>query len=151
EPLQESRQIAFPRYVFYGGLRANRGGARQNQFGVLRIDAFDERDNRIIFIHGDIRETRTVGSGFALTRRYVDDFHLSRARTLQYAAEEELFRAGNFQKREFSAGRADEDQIVVFGVVERKEAATFYAQRLVQGCKNKVEVVYGQNFAHTGV
>src|SRR5262249_2893918 len=82
---------------------------------------------------------------------HIDDFHVARARTIGDASKEKLLDTWNFQQGEIFAGRSNENQIVVFCVVQREQAAPFNTKRLVQSGKDKVEIVHGKDFAYASI
>src|SRR5436309_12781879 len=47
--------------------------------------------------------------------------------------------------------RANEDEIVVLGVIERKQATALDANLLMKFCENSIESVHRQHFADSGV
>ena len=81
----------------------------------------------------------------------VDDFRIAFAGAGFDAVKDEFLRAGNFEQSEIFQRRADENQIVVLGIVEREQAATLDAQVAMESVEERVEFVDGDDFADAGV
>src|SRR5437868_14729946 len=59
--------------------------------------------------------------------------------------------AGDIKQRQVFRGRTHKDQIVVLGIVQRKQTASLYANLAVQLTKNVVQSIDRQHLAHPGV
>src|SRR5580698_1002212 len=71
----------------------------------------------------------------------------SRRKTL----EDEFAGAGNIEQGQILRGRTDEDQVVVLGVIKRKESTALDSQRAVEKRKDAVELVDCKHLAHARV
>src|ERR1700722_238830 len=76
---------------------------------------------------------------------------ISFARSSVEAAENEFLSSGNIPQSEILRGRADENQVVVLGVVERKQGSALHAQRAIKQFEDVVELMDGEHFAYAGV
>src|SRR5712672_1075844 len=65
--------------------------------------------------------------------------------------EGELLRVRQFEEREVFRRRADEDEVVVLGVVQGKQAAALDANLLMKFSKNTIKSVHRQHFADSGI
>jgi hypothetical protein len=151
EALEEFFERLLAGDVFDGGLGADGGVAGEDEFGAGRVEAADQGDDGIV-----VGESGVVGRGFEFLglvglRMEIDDFGVAAAITVADLAEDEFLGAGDVEEGEIFRGRADEDEVIVFGVVEGEEAATFYAEFLVKEVEDTVEFVDGEDFADAGV
>src|SRR5260370_6506210 len=81
----------------------------------------------------------------------VDDSDVASPHTRCDLLENKLLGAEDFEGRRVFRWRADQDQIIVFCIVQRKKAASLDAKILVQRAKYLVECMLGQNFADSSV
>jgi hypothetical protein len=65
--------------------------------------------------------------------------------------ENEFLSAGNLQKRKILHGRTNENQIVILGVVQRKETSSFDADAAAEQAEDAIELMDCQDFANAGV
>src|SRR6266849_572428 len=82
---------------------------------------------------------------------HVDELRIAFARTGRYAVKDKLLRSRYFQKGQIFQRRSDEDQIVVLGIIEREQAAALHAYLPMENCKQMIEFMHRQDFAHPGV
>src|ERR1700739_4504680 len=82
---------------------------------------------------------------------HIKDSQVALSGALCDALEDELARSRNFQQVQIFRGRADEDQVVVLRVVERKKATPLDAKIAVQLTKYLVETVDCNHLADTRV
>jgi hypothetical protein len=97
----------------------------------MRIEPVHRRQERVILRQRNVDWGRDVRV-LSLSRLYIDDFHISRARPVIYLPEHKFFGARHVQQRQVFRGRSDEDQVIVFRVVQRKQTPAFHAKRLVK-------------------
>src|SRR5690349_3160636 len=81
----------------------------------------------------------------------VGDREVSLARTARNALKRELTSAGQLRKLQVLRRGTDEDQVVIVGIIEGEEAASFDAQVMVQVTEDLIEFVDRQYFAHPSV
>src|SRR5690349_25150111 len=81
----------------------------------------------------------------------IDNLHSAHAGPGSDLLKNKLLSVRQLQKRQVLRGRTYEDEIVVLGVVQGKQAAQLDANLLAMLLENIVESVKGQNFAHSRV
>src|SRR5258708_40064571 len=81
----------------------------------------------------------------------IDDFHVAGAWTRGNLLENKFLSTRNVQEREVFRRRADKNQVVVLGIVQREEAATLYANELVKRGEDGVQLVDCQHFTYACV
>src|ERR1700746_960474 len=81
----------------------------------------------------------------------IDYFHGAGAGSGSNLFERELLRIRQFQERKVFRRRANENEVVVLGVIQGKEAAALDADWLMKSSKNIIKSMYRQHFAHPGV
>src|SRR5260370_2060253 len=89
--------------------------------------------------------------GFPRLRVDIHNRLFAFARTRIHAAENELLRSGNFQQGEILEGRTDEDQVIVLGVVHRKEAPALYQNLPMQQSQNTIHLLHAHASTHATV
>lgn len=136
---------------FDGALRAERGGAGDDHDGAGRVQTGNETDDGVVFGEGSRGGAGEVELRFAGLRVDIDDREIALARAGIDAIENKLLCAGNFAEVQILGGGADEDDVVVLGIVEREEAATLDAKLAVERTDDQIEIVDGQDFADAGV
>src|SRR5947209_3318548 len=81
----------------------------------------------------------------------IDDNEIASSHRGIEPAEHEVLRAWDIQERKIFRRRTDKNQILVLGIVERKQAASFHPQGMFQNRKYLVQFVNTENLAYTGV
>src|SRR5260370_16332988 len=81
----------------------------------------------------------------------IDDLHGAHKRPGSNLLEDKFLRVGQLQERQILRRRANEDEIVVFGVIQGKQATALDANLLMKFSENIIEGVHRQHFAHSGV
>src|SRR5258708_17072420 len=81
----------------------------------------------------------------------IDDLHGAHKRPGSNLLEDKFLRVRQLQEGQIFRRRADEDEIVVFCVIQGKQAAALYANLLMELSENIIESVYRQHFADSGV
>src|SRR5260370_12147890 len=81
----------------------------------------------------------------------IDDLHGAGARPGSNLLEGEFLRVRQLQKSKVYRRRANEDEIVVVGVVKGKQAAALDANLLVKSSEDTIECMHRQHFANSGV
>src|SRR5437588_12526090 len=84
-------------------------------------------------------------------RVQVDDRKIPSSRTRIKPLKNKLLRAGYIAQRQIFRRRADKNQIVVLGIVQREQATTLDPNLPVQRCEYPIEIMYRQHFSHSGV
>ncbi len=115
------------------------------------VKAANQGDDGIVFGEGLVVGGGQKFLGLAVLRMNIDDFGVAAANADGDLAKDEFLGAGNVEQGEIFGRRADEDEVVVLGVVERKQAAAFYANFLVEKIEDAIEFVDGEDFADAGV
>ena len=107
--------------------------------GTHRVDARLKADDGIVFGRSAgskdcaIYVLDSPGSGWTLTTA------TSPSRGAGAIAKNELLSAGNLEQGEILRGRTDENQIVVLGVVERKQGAALHSDLAVEESEDAVQ------------
>src|SRR5579859_7334817 len=81
----------------------------------------------------------------------VEDGEISLARAGVESLENKFLRSGNIQEREILRWRADENQVVIFGVIEREQGAALDPNRPIEEPKHQIELVDRQHLSDPGV
>ena len=76
---------------------------------------------------------------------------ISFARAGVKSPENKFLRSRNIEQREIFRGRADENQVVVLGVVQREQGSALNPDRTIEERENMVEFMNGQHLSHAGV
>ncbi len=82
---------------------------------------------------------------------HVNYFHGSRGDARSDFLEHEILRAREFQEREVFGRRTDENEIVVFGIVQGEQASSLDANLLAQLPKDLIQSVHGDHFSDSRV
>src|ERR1700687_6482110 len=99
---------------------------------MCRVQSSLERYDRIVFRQGLVRRRRKKLFGLARFRMKIDDFHGARARPRSDLFECEFLGVWQLQERQIFRRRANEDEIVVFCVIQGKPATAFDANLLMK-------------------
>src|ERR1051325_2679351 len=81
----------------------------------------------------------------------VDDFHSAHAATRSDLFEDEFLSIWQLQKGQVFRRRANENEIVVLGIVQGKQTTALDANLLMKFSENTIESVNGQHFADSRV
>src|SRR5258707_12354414 len=81
----------------------------------------------------------------------INDLHGASAGHRSDLFEDECLGGGQLQNGEIFGRRANEDEIVVFGVVQGKQAAALDANLLAKSSENAIEGVHRKHFTDSGV
>src|ERR1051325_8065968 len=81
----------------------------------------------------------------------VDDFHSAHAATRSDLFEDEFLGIWQLQKGQVFRRRANENEIVVLGIVQGKQTTALDANLLMKFSENSIESVNGQHFADSRV
>src|SRR5581483_10193077 len=92
-----------------------------------------------------------INTGLTRFRVHVGDAEGAFVWTGFEPLEDELLTTRKVQEGQVLSRRANEDQIIVAGVVERKKAAALYSDGLVQLIENVIQVVNRQHLANPRV
>src|SRR5207248_11318359 len=84
-------------------------------------------------------------------RVQVDDRKIPSSRTRIKPLKNKLLRAGYIAQRQIFRRRADKNQIVVLGTVQREQATTLDPNLPAQRCEYPIEIMYRQHFSHSGL
>src|SRR2546426_4244134 len=84
-------------------------------------------------------------------RVQIDDRKIPSSRTRIKALKNKLLRAGYIAQRQIFRRRADKNQIVVLGIIQREQAPTLDPYLPVQRCENAIKIMHRQHFSHSGV
>src|SRR5436853_5653138 len=84
-------------------------------------------------------------------RVQIDDRKIPSSRTRIKALKNKLLRAGYIAQRQIFRRRADKNQIVVLGIVQREQATTLDPYLPVQRGEYPIEIMYRQHLSHSGV
>ena len=115
------------------------------------IHSFYEPEDSVVLGERHTRRSRKEFLAFVGLWVPVDNGMVAFTRTGGDLLENEFLSAWNFQQRKIFNWRADENQIVVFGVVQRKEASSLEPDAAVKKAENAIEFVNGQNLADAGI
>src|SRR6266566_1961229 len=151
QPQQELFKGVLLADIFDGRLGADGGGARQNQYGMFRVQSSLQRDDRIVFRQGVVRRRRKKLLRFTRFWMKIDDLHGARAGPGSDLLEGEFLSGGQLQEGQIFRRRANEDEVVVLGVIQRKQATALDTNLLMKFAENAIESVNGQDFADSGV
>src|SRR6266478_3426971 len=80
-----------------------------------------------------------------------DDRQIALARPGTNPLKDKLLGARNLEQGEVFRRRTNENQVIVFRVVEGEQAPALHTKAPVKGCKSVIETVHGQDFTDTGV
>src|SRR5579864_7348946 len=81
----------------------------------------------------------------------VDDRQVPFSRPRIDSQEHERLSSGNVEQGKILRGRANENQVVILGIVERKKCAALHPDGTIQQRENMVKLVNGQHLSHAGV
>src|SRR5260370_14972707 len=81
----------------------------------------------------------------------IDDLHSARAGPGNDLFEGEFLSGRQLQEGQIFRRRANEDEVVVLGVIQRKQATALDTNLLMKFAENAIESVNGQDFADPGV
>src|SRR5258708_8878549 len=98
-----------------------------------------------------VRRSREVHRRFTRLRMSIDDSHVAGPRTVCDLLENKVLGAEDFEEGRVFCWCADQDQVVVFCVVEREKAASLDPKILVQRVKYLVKRMHGQDLAASSV
>src|SRR5258706_15152643 len=98
-----------------------------------------------------VRRSREVHRRFTRLRMSIDDSHVAGPRTVCDLLENKVLGAENFEEGRVFCWGADQDQGVVFFVVEREKAASLYSKILGQRVKYLVKRMHRQDLADSRV
>src|SRR5881409_1183994 len=84
-------------------------------------------------------------------RVQVDDRKIPSSRTRIKPLKNKLLRAGYIAQRQIFRRRADKNEIVVLGIVQREQATTLDPYLPVQRGEYPIEIMYRQHLSHSGV
>src|SRR5436853_925728 len=84
-------------------------------------------------------------------RVQIDDRKIPSSRTRIKALKDKLLRAGYIAQRQIFRWRADKNQIVVLGIIQREQATTLDPYLPVQRGEYPIEIMYRQHLSHSGV
>src|SRR6266480_1643701 len=84
-------------------------------------------------------------------RVQIDDRKIPSSRTRIKALKNKLLRAGYIAQRQIFRRRADKNQIVVLGIVQREQAPALDPYLPVQRGEYPIEIMYRQHLSHPGV
>src|SRR5262249_14885634 len=133
------------------GLGADRGCAGKNQLRARGIQPPHERNHGIVFGQRLIRGSGLVGFWLSRLRTNINDLDASDPRTGSDLPENEFRGAWNLEEREIFRWRANKNQIVVFGVIQGKQASPLDAKLLAEFNKDAVQSMHRQDLANSGV
>src|ERR1700682_2798029 len=118
---------------------------------MRRIQASLKRDDGIVFRQGLVRRRRQKLLWLAGTRMKIDDLHGAGARSRGELFEDEFLGVGEFQEREVLRRRTDEDEIVVFGIIEGKQASALDTNWLMKTGQDVIQGMHREHFADSRV
>src|SRR5258706_5424924 len=98
-----------------------------------------------------VRRSREVHRRFTRLRMSIDDSHVASPHTVCDLLENKLLGAEDFEEGRGFWGCADQNQVVVFCVVEREKTASLDPQILVQRVKYLVKRMHRQDLADSTV
>src|SRR5258706_13389084 len=98
-----------------------------------------------------VRRSREVHRRFTRLRMSIDDSHVAGPRTVCDLLENKVLGAEDFEEGRVFCWCADQDQVVVFFVVEREKAASLDPKILVQRVKYLVKRMHSQDLADSSV
>jgi len=81
----------------------------------------------------------------------VDDGQLAFVRGGGNPLKSEFLSGGEIEQGEILSGRADEDQVVVLGIVEREQPSAFDMKGAPHQAEGAVQSVHREHLAHAGV
>src|SRR6266550_4918458 len=84
-------------------------------------------------------------------RVQIDDRKIPSSRTRIKPLKNKLLRAGYIAQRQIFRRRADKNQIVVLGIIQREQATTLDPYLPVQRGEYPIEIMYRQHLSHSGV
>src|SRR6266567_2987944 len=67
------------------------------------------------------------------------------------ALENEFLGAGNIEQGQILRRRADENQVIVLGIIESEQGSALDADRAVEQSKKTVKLMDGEHLSHAGV
>src|SRR6266436_7250069 len=110
-----------------------------------------ERHNRVIFRQGFGRACCNILFRLSRLWVHVGDFHGSFGNARWDSLEDEALSVWNLEENQVFYRRTDENEIVIFGIVQREQATAFDANTLAKLRKDVVQSMDGENFADSGV
>src|SRR5216683_1827161 len=110
-----------------------------------------ERHNRVILRQAFGWGCRNILFRFSRLWVHVGDFHGPFGNAGSDLLEDEALSVGNLEENQVFYRRTDENEIVIFGIVQREQATAFDANTLVKLRKDVVQSMDGENFADSGV
>src|SRR5439155_24688399 len=84
-------------------------------------------------------------------RVQIDNRKIPSSRTRIKALKNKLLRAGYIAQRQIFRRRADKNQIVVLGIIQREQAPTLDPYLPVQRCQNAIKIMHRQHLSHPSV
>src|SRR6267378_859955 len=118
---------------------------------MCRVQSSLKRYDGIVFRQGLVRRRRKKFFRLARFRMKIDNFHSARAPPGSDLFECEFLGAWQLQERQIFRRRANEDEIVVFCVIQGKQATALDANLLMKSSENVIEGVHRQHFSDSGV
>src|SRR5215471_6169397 len=118
---------------------------------MFRIDRTDECDDGEVFGQRHSRRRCQILIRFPCLRVFVDDFHISGTRPGLNLLKDKFTSAWNLLQSQILRRRANENQVVVFCVVQRKKASSLNPQGLVECSENQIQIVNRKNLSDASV
>src|SRR5579864_1557328 len=132
QTLQEFFQRIFATNVLYGSLSPKSRVTGEDQDRSRGIESRQQSYHRVIFHRRMICGSGQKNTWLPSLRMEIDHGKISLAWSRFQAAEDKVLRSGNIKKREIFGRRADENQIVVFRIVEREQRTAFNPELAIE-------------------